>query len=963
MADRRRPTRHRKAFDTGNSTIHIRVGSRRNPRRFNEILVSGPRDAPRFARLVDDQVRAFPRDPLVISINGYQPWLEEILSICIEDYWSNISDLDREVQFAGTMQFPERANKRGQNVPWTFVSDHMNVPQVYDDSHAVDELDPLRDSKRPYRDNASHSLRSIVHSEKYALLGSPPRRTSRRWSRLRFCCFLLFLFIVTIFLLLSAGGLWVYKAGASHDGESEPWYPSPRGGTVQLWSRSYRRAAELVGQMTLVEKVNITTGTGWSMGMCVGNTGPVDRLGFPSLCLQDGPLGLRFVDNATALPAGITVAASWNKQLMYDRGRAQGLEARLKGINVILGPSRSGVASALAGLDMSMPGDGLGWQDGKSLWGSDLTKAVLNSSVPVERLDDMVLRIVAAWYQYGQDDDRRWPNSTLGGGPNFSSWTNDEIGDLHPGSPDSKDTGIVNKFVPVRQTAEGGNHDALARRIATEGIVLVKNEGGILPIPRSANGLATKAKDGKLRVGIFGEDAYPNSKGINACPDRGCNEGTLAMGWGSGAVELPYLVSPAEALHREFDNATVQVTDWKTNSVRKVDGTAAAQDLCLVFINSDAGEGFIRWKTVMGDRNDLLPQKGGDELVREVAANCGGRTEGGEAVSDTIVVLHTVGPTVLERWIDIPGVMGVLIAHLPGQESGNALTDVLFGDYNPSGRLPYTIGKSEADYGPDSKILTFPNGATPQQNFTEGLYVDYRYFDKRNITPRYEFGYGLSYTTFKLSGLFIHPLSVVNTSLPAPRSYSDDAVPPHMDPRVPGPEAAVWPQGMRRLAKYVYPYIDNVESAKPNGKYQYPKGYDHYHKSTEAGGGEGGNPDLFTTAASLQLSLTNTGEVVGEAVVQIYVSLPSTTVDVISNQTVVLDTPVRQLRAFEKVLVEPGSRSQVRFSLSRKDVSYWDVRVQNWVVPTGELRVCAGFSSRDVRQCGSFELVGGGGWS
>ncbi|TKA41300.1 hypothetical protein B0A54_06202 [Friedmanniomyces endolithicus] len=131
MADRRRPTRHRKTFDTGNSTIHVRVGSRRNPRRFNEILVSGPRDAPRFARLVDDQVRAFPRDPLVISINGYQPWLEDILSICIEDYWSNMSDLDREVQFAGTMQFPERANKRGQNVPWTFISDHMNVPQVY----------------------------------------------------------------------------------------------------------------------------------------------------------------------------------------------------------------------------------------------------------------------------------------------------------------------------------------------------------------------------------------------------------------------------------------------------------------------------------------------------------------------------------------------------------------------------------------------------------------------------------------------------------------------------------------------------------------------------------------------------------------------------------------------------------------------------------------------------------------
>lgn len=72
-------------------------------------------------------MRAFPRDPLIISINGYQPWLEDILAICIEDYWSDLSDLDREVQFAGTMQFPEKASKKGRNVPWSFVLDHMNV--------------------------------------------------------------------------------------------------------------------------------------------------------------------------------------------------------------------------------------------------------------------------------------------------------------------------------------------------------------------------------------------------------------------------------------------------------------------------------------------------------------------------------------------------------------------------------------------------------------------------------------------------------------------------------------------------------------------------------------------------------------------------------------------------------------------------------------------------------------------
>ena len=72
--------------------------------------------------------------------------------------------------------------------------------------------------------------------------------------------------------------------------------------------------------------------------MCVGNTGPALNVGFPALCYQDGPLGVRFADNITGFPAGITVAATWNKKLMYARGQAHGKEARLKGVNVLLSP-------------------------------------------------------------------------------------------------------------------------------------------------------------------------------------------------------------------------------------------------------------------------------------------------------------------------------------------------------------------------------------------------------------------------------------------------------------------------------------------------------------------------------------------------------------------------------------------------------------------------------------------------
>lgn len=955
----------------------------------------------------------------------------------------------------------------------------------------IDEFDPLKSADRPYKDDASQPLRSVFDSDKSArqpLAWLDSQRRRGGWQRWlipsRFLCVLVLLFVATLVLLLSAGGLWVYHEAVPSYGQSEPWYPSPPGGTVERWKESYEKAAKLVEQMTLIEKVNVTTGTGWSMGMCVGNTGPVDRLGFPSLCLQDGPLGLRFVDNATAFPAGITVGATWNKDLMHKRGQAHGFEAKKKGIHILLGPSmgplgrlpaggrnwegfgadpvlqgiaaaetikgiqesgviatakhyvgneqehfrqswewgtpnaissniddrtlheiyawpfadsiragvasvmcsynqvnnsyacqnskllngvlkdemgfqgfvqsdwlaqRSGVASALSGLDMSMPGDGLRWQDGKPLWGTELTKAVLNSSVPMERLDDMVLRIAAAWYQLGQDDKKNWPKPSDGGGPNFSSWTDEEYGQLHPGSPNSDEKGLVNKFVPVRNTEEGGDHDKLARQIATEGIVLVKNEGKVLPIHRKGSDYSESSATGKFKIGVFGEDAFSNSKGNNACADRGCNEGTLTMGWGSGAVELPYLVTPIDALRKNFDYSTIDLSEVRDNSDPQTEKIAADQDLCIVFINSDAGEGFISWDGVKGDRNDLYAQKGGDALVQKVAANCGGTNSSGTA-ANTIVVMHTVGPAILEKWIDLPGVKGVLIAHLPGQESGNAVADALFGDANPSGHLPYTIAKAEKDYGPDSGILYYPNGIVPQQDFKEGLYFDYRYFDKHNVTPRYEFGYGLSYTTFSISSMFVGVQGLVGGSEPAPRPKGVE--PPKLDTKKPDPKEAAWPKGLRKLKKYIYPYIDSVSDVK-YGHYPYPKGYDKPQEPSPAGGEEGGNPDLWTPAVKLQATVSNTGDVVGDAVVQLYVSMPQ---DVKSASGKHVDMPVRVLRRFDKFRIHSGKQTMMLFEVSRKDLSYWDVERQNWVLPKGKFEVCLGFSSRDLPACDTFEL-------
>jgi beta-glucosidase-like glycosyl hydrolase len=893
-----------------------------------------------------------------------------------------------------------------------------------------------------------------------------------RWLRQACCCcaghsrkclWTTLAILALVFTALGAGGFFAYKKfGSPPDGLSPPWYPTPKGGTARSWANSYRKASEMVAKMTLPEKVNVTTGTGWKMGPAVGNTGPAIHVGFPALALQDGPLGIRFADNITAFPAGITVGATWNKDLMYQWGNAHAVEARKKGINAILGPcigplgrmpaggrnwegfgadpylqgiaaaqsikgiqdegvmatvkhlvaneqehyrqawewglpnaissnigdrtlhelymwpfgdavkagvasvmcgynqvnnsyacgnskllngilkdemgfqgfvvsdwlaQRGGVSSALAGLDMTMPGDGLLWADGKSLWGPEMTRSILNGSVPLDRLNDMVTRIVAAWYQFGQDDQDRFDPE----GPNFSSWTDDEYGVESPGSRTDQEKVVVNEYVNVM-----GNHSALARQIAAEGIVLLKNEL-MLPMDRHGNTDMKRRKrhEGHVRIAIFGEDAGPNPNGPNACTDRGCNVGTLASGWGSGAVEFPYLVTPIEVLGSGWDPEKVNVSSWLTNDppFSKQPEILANQDICIVFANADSGEGFAVWGNVKGDRPDLMLQKGGDALIVNVANGCG------NGAGETIVVIHAVGPVIMDEWIEHPGIKAVVLANLPGQESGNALADVLFGKVNPSGKLPYTIARRAEDYGETAKVMYMPNSLLPQQDFVEGLYVDYRRFDKLNIAPRFEFGFGLSYTTFAFTIPDIKELKP-KSAYPAARP-KDFAMAPEYDPSIPDEEQVLFPAGFRKLDKYVYPYLDQVDDIVTH-PYPYPDGYTVKQPPSPAGGDEGGNPDLWETYVTVTTNVTNTGAQDGHVVTQLYVVYPAE-----ARVSEGIDFPIKMLRGFEKTYIKQNETIPVSFNVTRRDLSYWDVTAQNWkMVTEGQYGFIIGESSK-----------------
>jgi beta-glucosidase len=167
-----------------------------------------------------------------------------------------------------------------------------------------------------------------------------------------------------------------------------------------------------------------------------------------------------------------------------------------------------GVSSALSGLDMAMPGDGYIPYFGDAYWAYELSTAILNGTVPLERLNDMVTRIVATWYQLGQDQD--FPE------PNFSANTAEATGLCYPAALLSP-TCTVNEFVDVQS-----NHATIVRNTSREAITMLKNTNKTLP-------LSTKAV-----LKVFGTDAQKNPDGINACNSRSCNTGLLGMGWGSG---------------------------------------------------------------------------------------------------------------------------------------------------------------------------------------------------------------------------------------------------------------------------------------------------------------------------------------------------------------------------------------------------------------------------------------------
>jgi beta-glucosidase len=500
------------------------------------------------------------------------------------------------------------------------------------------------------------------------------------------------------------------------------------------------------------------------------------------------------------------------------------------------GATHSGMASIEAGLDMNMPG-GMGSYGQtfikESFFGGNVTNGVKNATLDVSRVDDMIVRIMTPYYWLGQDKDF----------PTIDPST----GDLNTFSP--KKTWLREfNLTGERSRDVRGDHGELIRRHGAAGTVLLKNENGALPL---------KAPK---RIAVFGNGAGEPTQGqLN---QKNYEYGALVAGGGSGTGQVSSLVTPLRAIQERASKDKAKIVQYFLNNTlianSDMDSLLIPElpEVCIVFLKT--------WAEEAADRDHLSFDWDGDAVVENVASAC----------NNTIVVTHSAGINTFP-WADHPNITGILAAHFPGEQSGYSLTDILYGDVNPSGHLPYTIAKNGSDYNaPPTTAINTTGFYDWQSWFDEKLEIDYRYFDAHNISVLYEFGFGLSYTTFNISELTATPL--------------DDAITAHPEDRPIQP---------------------------------------------------GGNPALWESLYNVTISLTNSGDVAGAGVPQLYVGFPESTP---------AGTPPRQLRGFEKVYLEAGESKTVGFELMRRDLSYWDVISQQWVIPEGEFTIYLGFSSRDL---------------
>lgn len=350
-------------------------------------------------------------------------------------------------------------------------------------------------------------------------------------------------------------------------------------------------------------------------------------------------------------------------------------------------------AAAIGGLDLEMPGLNFGGALG-TFFDTSLVALVNNGSVSQERLEDMAVRVLTPYFALGQAET---PLPSV----NLISWATSQVN--------------LTRASPYRLVQKPATRE-LIKQIAEDGTVLLKNEGA-LPL---------KAPP---RISIIGSKAGPGMRWDRNCGATGRACEGPSLGGGSGWAQALNYIDPLMSIRQRalVDSSAV---DWVLNDtdLQAVQTSVVQADVALVFVSAWATEEADRDPSLTYTYRSAVGQDGvydGEALIQTAAA----------WNPNTIVVAYMPGATILDAWINHPNITAVVSPLQPGEQAGPALVSVLYGDVSPSGKLPFTIAKQIGDFPPDT--LTNTTDINPQNDFTEGVNFDYRWFDVNNIEPRY----------------------------------------------------------------------------------------------------------------------------------------------------------------------------------------------------------------------------------
>jgi beta-glucosidase len=540
--------------------------------------------------------------------------------------------------------------------------------------------------------------------------------------------------------------------------------------------------------MTQAEQLLMVSGAG---GSYVGNIPGNSRLGIPALNLQDGPAGVADnVNNVTAFPAPICIGASWDTALARQYGTMLGQEERGKGVHVILAPMMNIARAYQAGRNWEGFGEdpylsaAMAAADVQGIQ-SQGTIATAKHFVCNDQETDRTLvtadadertrqeiyylpfracvraGVGAVMASYNRVNDRHACesealNATLKKLWGFDGFVMSDWGAIFS-TVAAADNGLDMDMysggfgsTPLTAALQAGNvpgselndmvlpilasmfrfgvfdnpptgnlssivtnaaHSQFARDAAAQGMVLLKNSGALLPLNLSSI----------HSIAVIGSVA-------GVAP--------ISTGCGSGQVNLPYNVTPLAGIsNRAGAGITISYSQGDGNIPQAV-ALAQTSDVAVVCVGQQTCEG--------SDRSSLSLPNDQDALVSAVAA----------ANPHTIAVLYCSSATLMP-WSS--QVAAALVAWYPGQENGNALAQVLFGDVNPSGKLPVTFPAVAGQVSANTPAQ-FP-GVSGHVTYSEELAVGYRWYDANGVLPLFPFGCGLSYTTFGYSNLTVSAVS------------------------------------------------------------------------------------------------------------------------------------------------------------------------------------------------------------